>query len=68
MKDVKINTEIIKLDAFLKWAGAVSIGSDAKMYILNGAVKVNGSIEEKRGRKLKKGDIVELDGESYKII
>ncbi|WMJ80071.1 RNA-binding S4 domain-containing protein [Clostridium sp. MB40-C1] len=68
MIDVKINTEIIKLDAFLKWSGAVSMGSDAKMYILSGAVKVNGSIEEKRGRKLKKGDIVELDSESYKII
>ena len=33
MNEVKINTEIIKLDAFLKWSGAVSMGSDAKMYI-----------------------------------
>lgn len=68
MNEVKINTEIIKLDAFLKWSGAVSMGSDAKMYISNGQVKVNGEIEERRGKKLTRGDIVELNGEAYKII
>lgn len=68
MEEVKINTEIIKLDAFLKWSGAVSQGSEAKIYIQNEMVKVNGKIEIQRGKKLIKGDIVELNGESYKII
>lgn len=68
MKEVKINTEIIKLDAFLKWAGIVGQGSDAKMYIQNDEVKLNGNVETQRGKKLKKGDIIEFEGESYKIV
>jgi ribosome-associated protein len=68
LKEVKINTDIIKLDSFLKWSGAVSLGSEAKMYILNGEVKVNGETETRRGKKLSIGDIIEFQGEQYKII
>jgi ribosome-associated protein len=68
MKEIKIETEIIKLDSFLKWCGAASLGGEAKVYIQNGDVKVNGAIEYQRGKKLKKGDTIEFDGESYKII
>lgn len=68
MKEIKVETEIIKLDSFLKWAGAVSLGSEAKMFIQNGDVKVNGVVETQRGKKLRKGDTVEFDGESYKIV
>lgn len=68
MKEVKINTEIIKLDAFLKWAGIVVMGSEAKQFIKNGDVIVNGQIETQRGKKLKKGDVIEFNGESYKVI
>ncbi|MHC1719084.1 MAG: S4 domain-containing protein YaaA [Clostridiaceae bacterium] len=68
MEDVKINTEIIKLDSFLKWCGAVSIGSEAKIYIQNGQVKVNGEVETRRGKKLTYGDNVEFEGKIYRII
>lgn len=68
MKDVVVNSEIIKLDSFLKWAGAVSLGSEAKVLIQSGEVKLNGTVEIQRGKKLRKGDIIELNGESYKII
>jgi ribosome-associated protein len=68
MKEVKISTDIIKLDSFLKWAGIVGQGSEAKMYIQNGEVKLNGNVETQRGKKLTKGDIVEFDGESYKVV
>ncbi|MGY0373844.1 S4 domain-containing protein YaaA [Clostridium sp. JNZ J1-5] len=68
MKEIKINTEIIKLDSFLKWSGIASIGSDAKFYIQNSEIKVNGEVETRRGRKLVKGDTVEFEGEVYKII
>ena len=61
MEEVKISTEFIKLDSFLKWCGAVSQGSDAKMYILNEEVKVNGDICTQRGKKIRPGDIVEID-------
>ena len=68
MHNIKINTEIIKLDAFLKWCGAASMGSEAKIYVQEGEVKVNGEVCTQRGKKLKSGDIVELHGEVYKII
>lgn len=68
MKEVKVETDIIKLDAFLKWAGIVSTGSEAKFHIQNGEVKLNGETETRRGKKLVKGDIIEFCGEKYKII
>ncbi len=68
MNDVKINTDFIKLDSFLKWCGAASLGSEAKMYILDEMVKVNNETCTQRGKKIKKGDIVEFDGEEYRVI
>lgn len=68
MKNIKIDTEIIKLDSFLKYAGIVNMGSEAKFLIQNGEVKLNGEVELQRGKKLKKGDVVEFQGESYKIL
>jgi len=48
----------MKLDQFLKWNNLVSSGGEAKTLITLGNVKVNGVIETRRGRKLKKGDKV----------
>ena len=48
----------MKLDQFLKWKNLVSSGGEAKIFIKSGSVKVNGVIETRRGRKLKKGDKV----------
>lgn len=67
MQEIRINTEYIKLDAFLKWTGVASLGSEAKIYILEEMVKVNGEICTQRGKKLRSGDIVEFEGETYKI-
>lgn len=68
MNKIKINTEIIKLDAFLKWAGIVSSGSEAKIYIQDGLVKVNSEICNQRGKKLKAGDVVNFEDSDYEII
>jgi len=68
MNEVKISTEFIKLDSFLKWCGAASLGSEAKMYILDELVKVNGEVCVQRGKKIRPGDIVEFEGEAYKAI
>jgi ribosome-associated protein len=68
MVDIEINTEFIKLDSFLKWCGAASLGSEAKMYILDEMVKVNGEICVQRGKKIRQGDIVEFNGEKYRVI
>ena len=66
--EVKIQTEFIKLDSFLKFCGATSLGSEAKMYVLDELVKVNGEICTQRGKKLYRGDIVEFNGETFKVV
>lgn len=68
MEEVKINTEYIKLDSFLKWCGAVDLGSYAKMFVQNGEVKVNGEVCLQRGKKLRVNDLVEFNGKIYKLI
>lgn len=68
MEQVEINTEYIKLDQFLKWAGACDNGAIAKGFILDGFVKVNGNIEFQRGKKLRNGDIVEFENKKYEVI
>ncbi len=67
MEIVKISTEFIKLDQFLKWIDIVNSGSEAKFLIKEGLVKVNSEIEIKRGKKLYDGDIVEIEGKEYKL-
>ena len=66
--EVKIQTEFIKLDSFLKFCGAASLGSEAKMYVLDELVKVNGENCTQRGKKLYRGDIVEFNGETFKVV
>ncbi|NDO46266.1 RNA-binding S4 domain-containing protein [Clostridium sp. MD294] len=58
MNEIIIKTEFIKLQQLLKLAGIVGQGSDAKLYINNGEVKVNGIIAIERGKKVRSGDIV----------
>ncbi len=60
---MKIDTDHIKLDSFLKAANLVASGGEAKILIAEGAVRVNGETELRRGRKLRPGDRVEMAGE-----
>ena len=41
---------------------------EAKMFIEEGEVKVNGEVDTRRGRKIKPGDVVEFQGESVSVI
>jgi ribosome-associated protein len=68
MNEIQVDTGIIKLDQFLKWAGIASLGSEAKFYINNGDIKLNGVVETQRGKKLVNGDVIEFNNESYKIV
>lgn len=67
MEKVKIDTEYIKLEQLLKWAGIVDSGADAKQLIGQGIVKVNGNIELQRGKKIRKGDKIELSGNVLEV-
>ena len=65
MEEIKISTEFIKLDQFLKWTGVGDTGVDAKFLIIDGNVKVNGEVETRRGKKLYPGDKVEVEDRSF---
>lgn len=60
-KEISISTEFIKLDQLLKFADIVDSGGVAKILIKEEAVKFNGEIVTMRGKKVRPGDIVEVD-------
>lgn len=61
MIEIKIDTDFIKLDSFLKLAAVVQTGGQAKMMIGDGMVKVNGEVCTMRGKKLRKNDVIEIE-------
>ena len=65
---VKIETEFIRLDALLKFAGAVGTGGEAKLAIQGGEVTVNGETCTMRGKKLRPGDRVMLGGQIALVV
>ena len=67
IEKVKISTEFIKLDQFLKWLAVVDSGSDAKQVILDGKVKVNDEIETRRGIKIYPEYKVEIFDKIYVV-
>ena len=67
MKKIQIRDEYITLGQFLKFADCVSSGIDAKMVIKDGLVLVNSEVETRRGKKLRKADQIEFNGETFII-
>ena len=67
IEEIAINTEFIKLDQLLKWANLTGSGVEAKIFIQNGEVKVNGVVETRRGKKIYDGDIAEFAGEKIAV-
>ena len=67
MEVITIRDEFIKLGQAMKLAGFVASGVEAKIVIQDGLVKVNGVVDDRRGRKLYSGDIVTYRGESFQI-
>lgn len=58
---IKIDSEFIRLDNLLKFAGAVDTGGAAKFIIQDGQVKVNGEVCTMRGKKMRKGDKAQVE-------
>ena len=67
MEKILIHTEFIKLDSLLKLAGLVETGGEAKLLIQNGQVEVNGEVCTMRGKKLREGDTVTFQGQTYRV-
>ena len=66
--EIKIRDEFIKLGQSLKLAGVVEDGVEAKFVIQDGLVKVNGAVDERRGRKVYEGDVISFNGQDIKVI
>ena len=65
---VKINTEYIKLDSLLKFAGLTETGGTAKEIIAEERTKFNGELCTMRGKKVRKGDRIQIDEISTEIV
>ena len=63
MDIVKIDTQYIKLDQLLKWAGVAATGSDAKHLIQSNRVKVNNVLVNERGKKIFPGDCISVEAD-----
>jgi ribosome-associated protein len=67
MRDVPITGDMIRLGQLLKLADLAGGGGDIKAILADG-VRVNGEVDERRGRQLHPGDIVEAAGESLRVV
>lgn len=67
MKKIVIKTEFITLGQFLKVADIIQSGGEAKMFLANNEVYINGELDVRRGRKLRENDVIKVDGEEFVI-
>lgn len=68
IKQIKIDSDFIRLDSLLKLCNAVMTGGHAKIVIQEGEVKVNGEICTARGKKIRVGDEVLFDNVIYEVV
>lgn len=68
IEEVFIRDDMIRLGQFIKLANLVEDGAQARDVIQDGLVKVNGDIEEARGKQLHPGDEVTLNGITVRVV
>jgi ribosome-associated protein len=66
--EIQIKDDFIKLGQALKLAGVVEDGVEAKYAIQDGQVKVNGEVDDRRGRKVYVGDVISFQGKDIQVI
>ncbi len=66
--DVPIRDSMIRLGQLLKLANLVEDGVEATELIRNGLVKVNGEIDDRRGRQLHNGDTVTVNNQTVRVV
>lgn len=67
-EQVKIRGEFITLGQFLKLVGEIGSGWEAKVYLSEKEVRINGEVDDRRGRKVRDGDTVTLEGGSQFVV
>lgn len=69
MEQIEIQSEFITLGQLLKETGAIDTGGMAKWYLSEYVVYVNGEPENRRGKKLRHNDQIDLeDGQTFLIV
>jgi ribosome-associated protein len=66
-RDVPIREETIRLGQLLKLAGLAESGAEARELVQDGAACVNGEVETRRGRQLRRGDVVDVAGDAVRV-
>ena len=66
-RDVAIREQTIRLGQLLKLAGLADSGSEARALVQDGAVTVNSEVDTRRGRQLRRGDIVAVGTETVRV-
>jgi len=64
MQTFTLSEEFITLGQLIKMLGLIATGGEIKFYLIERGIRVNGELENRRGRKLYAGDIVEIEGET----
>ncbi|AWN32656.1 MULTISPECIES: S4 domain-containing protein YaaA [Lactobacillus] len=67
IKEFKLTSEYITLGQFLKEESIISSGGQAKWYLQDNPVLLNGVKEQRRGKKLRSGDRLEVNQETYEL-
>ena len=65
--EIVINTEYITLGQFLKLADIIQSGGEAKSFLAQNKVEIDGISDNRRGRKLRGGEVIEILGRKYEI-
>ena len=63
----ELNGDFIELAKLLKAAGLCESGGTAKVAVTHSLVKVNGELETRRGRKIRRGYRVEYEGQTILV-
>ena len=63
-----LNGEYIPLIQLLKATNLVQTGGEAQMVVTEGEVKYNGDIDYRKRLKVKRGDIVEFNGQQIEVV
>jgi len=66
--EVRIDTESINLGQFLKFLGLLGTGGQAKAFLAENTVLVNGVPTGQRGKKIFPGDVVQVNKAVYRVI
>ena len=64
---IRIDTEYVTLGQFLKMTDWIDTGGQAKFAVKELDIAVNGEKEDRRGRKLRAGDTLTINGQKYEL-